>query len=913
MHFPENCMKKNASKMLSLFLVVCMVMSIMVVPAIAATFHKIEVLPGHYTVNLSSNTVEDGGSFSFTVKVDEAYDQSDFLVYANAMEIEADSNGRYTVNNVTQNQTIQLYNLQKNTYTVTFMMPDGSMSRKTGVEHGTQLVAEEYPAVAAKEGYTVRWDKTNVTVTDNMTITGTYVPTSSSTYTITYDLNGGKWADSSTVPTQYDGTATVTLPNPVRDGYEFLGWVGTNLTSATKNVVIGVGATGNRTYTAVWSNSTATYTVTFNMNGHGTQIAPITGVSYGSAISAPTAPTASGWTFEGWYQDAGLKTAWNFGTNLVTKSITLYAKWVDKDGNIAGVDDGKDDGKDDGEWTETDSYLDGYERVEETTEVTVEGNVTTTVVTEERTNIRTGKTTLKETTTIEDTENGIISIIVIEEDEDGDETAYCDSYIYGFYDEEEDDEDDLCTLTIDNDTGDDIETLYMAKSRNDLNEDDSDNLLEETLDRRKSVKLKDIDLGKEDRWYFRALDEDGDVIVTDYVTFEDPEETKSATVVIGDDGIELESERFYKGSRGDDMVFEFDSDRVDAMIDQLDEVYTITKRADREGDVNVTFYATVEDALTTEILLDTELVDAIEDCTDGDVYMETLDCTLKFPTATWANIAREVSRELSVMTESDGSNTVSVTLKDNRSELSDFGTYTIKFPYDGILNTNIVGYIVNGANDKNGTLVQKSYVTNECVVIPVTSSCTVTARSNAKEFVDNTSVWSVDAIRFVTARDIFYGTAPGVYSPNTGMTRAMIVQILYRLEGSPEIPAGTQEFTDVPADMWCHDAVIWARANGIVDGVGGGYFEPSSPITRAQLTKILFTYGNYLGLDTSARADISEFTDIYDSPDWAKDAMSYAVAVGLIYGNGQNTLNPNGVVTRAQMAVVMQRMIEGIN
>lgn len=895
--------------MLSLFLAVSMVMSMLVVPAMAATFHKIEVLPGNYTVNLSSNTVEDGGSFSFTVKVDEAYDQSDYSVYSNAMEIEPDSNGRYVVDNVTTDQTIQLYNLEKNTYTVTFMMPDGSMVRKTGVEHGTQLVPEEYPDVAAKEGYTVRWDKTNVTVTDNMTITGTYVPTSSSTYTITYDLNGGKWADSTSVPTQYDGTATVTLPNPVRDGYEFLGWVGTNLTSATKNVVIGVGSTGNRTYTAVWSNSTSTYTVTFDMNGHGTQIAPITGVSYGSAISAPTAPTAAGWTFSGWYQDKDLKTAWNFGTNLVTKNITLYAKWVDKDGNVAG-DDNKDDGKDD--YTETDSYLDGYERVEETTEVTVDGKVTTTVVTEERTNIRTGKTTTKETTTIEDEENGIISIIVIEEDENGDETAYCDSYIYGFYEEDEDEDEDTATLTIDNDTGEDIKTLYMATSRNDLNEDDSDNLLEKTLDDRKSVKLKDIDLGRDDRWYFRALDADGDVIITDYVTFEDAAETKSATVVLGEDGIELESERFFSGSRGDDMVFEFDSDRIDAMIDQMDEVYSITKRADRDGEVNVTFYATVEDAVSTELLLDTELVDALEDCTDGYVYVETLDGTLKFPTATWSNIAREVSRELSIMTESDGSNTVSVTLKDNRSELNDFGTYTIKFPYDGTINTNIVGYIVNSKNDKNGTLVQKSYVTNECVVIPVSSSCTVTARSNAKEFVDNTSVWSVDAIRFVTAREIFYGTAPNVYSPNTGMTRAMIVQILYRLEGAPEVAAG-QEFVDVPADFWAHDAVNWARANGIVDGVGNGYFEPSALITREQLTKILFSYGNYLGLDTSARADISGFTDIYDSPDWAKDAMSYAVAVGLIYGNGQNTLNPKGVVTRAQMAVVMQRMIEGIN
>ena len=896
-------MKKNATKFLSLLLTLCMVCSMLVVPTFAAETYTVTVVPGSYEVKaISSTTVPDGGSFAFSLTLNHEYSQcTTYSVYANSTKLTPDDMNIYTVKDVHENITIIVYNLSKNQYTVTFNHPDGTTSRKAGVEHGTALTAADYPTITPPSGKRVSWSATNPTVTSNMTITGTYVDdnggnqgqTPAGSYTIYYELSGGAWATGTTAPTSYDGKTAITLPRPTKNGSTFLGWLGTGLTSATLDVVIPVGATGNRTYVASWNDTNATFSVSFNMNGHGTQIAPISNVAYGATIKAPATPTASGYKFDGWYQDATLKTPWTFASNLVPRNTVLYAKWV--------VDDSYDR-------ESSTSSTSGYIKTERTVEESYSDGVLTEIVTEKKTNIRTGEVTQTVTTTIDNEKNGITSVTVEETDAGKNKTVTADTYVYGFLEDEDDDEakNGEASLTFSNRTSDPISAIYMATSRSKL--DGATNLLKSNLARRKTVKVN-VDLDDTNRWYFRILDDAGNVLLTDSVTFDDAEGCKSATITIEEDELTLENETA-KTSKDADVSFNFEDDRTDIVIEQLDDVYKAATKADRGATVNVTFFGTVEKAKSTEFRIPTDMVEAIAKDTDGHVYMESLDCTLAFPTATWENVNRQVRRELVIETTSS-SNFVTVGIADNRTSLGEIGTYVVTFPYDGTLTANIVGYSVKSQNDP-GTLIKKSHLGNGTVIVPVTAPGSVTARANAKTFVDNTAVWSVDAIRFVTAREIFSGTAEGVYSPNVAMTRAMIVTILYRLEGSPAV-AGGSAFLDVPAGHWASDAMNWAVANNIVSGYGNGMFGPNDLITREQLTKILFNYSTAIGMDTSHRANISEYTDIYDSPDWAKDAMSYAVAMGLIYGDGQNTLNPKGVVTRAQMAVVLQRVIESMN
>ena len=166
--------------------------------------------------------------------------------------------------------------------------------------------------------------------------------------------------------------------------------------------------------------------------------------------------------------------------------------------------------------------------------------------------------------------------------------------------------------------------------------------------------------------------------------------------------------------------------------------------------------------------------------------------------------------------------------------------------------------------------------------------------------------WYYDAVAYVYENGLMTGTSGTLFSPNATTTRAMIVTILYRLEGSP-VANGSAGFTDVAYGTWYTAAVNWAAANDIVTGYGSGKFGPMDPITREQMAAILFRYADFKGMDTSARADLSGYTDAGDISAYAVEAMSWANAEGFITGTTATTLKPQGSATRAQVATILTR------
>ncbi len=145
-----------------------------------------------------------------------------------------------------------------------------------------------------------------------------------------------------------------------------------------------------------------------------------------------------------------------------------------------------------------------------------------------------------------------------------------------------------------------------------------------------------------------------------------------------------------------------------------------------------------------------------------------------------------------------------------------------------------------------------------------------------------------------------------------GDTRAMVVTILWRLEGKPS--AETAAFTDVAANTWYAEPVAWASANGIVNGYGSGKFGPSDTITREQMAAIMYRYAMYKGYDVSGNgADLSVFSDADQISAWAVPAMKWACSAGLISGVGSDTLAPRGSASRAQTAVILYRFCEKVN
>ena len=168
------------------------------------------------------------------------------------------------------------------------------------------------------------------------------------------------------------------------------------------------------------------------------------------------------------------------------------------------------------------------------------------------------------------------------------------------------------------------------------------------------------------------------------------------------------------------------------------------------------------------------------------------------------------------------------------------------------------------------------------------------------------TLWYHDAVDYVFTHGLMYGTTDTTFAPDDALTRGMFVTMLYRMEGKPEA-TGNTSFTDVPANMYYAPAIAWASANGVVYGTSETAFSPEGKITREQMAAMMRRYASFKKLDTSAKADLSTFTDASAVSAWATGDMQWAVASGLLYGNNHNQLQPTANATRAQAAAILQR------
>lgn len=171
----------------------------------------------------------------------------------------------------------------------------------------------------------------------------------------------------------------------------------------------------------------------------------------------------------------------------------------------------------------------------------------------------------------------------------------------------------------------------------------------------------------------------------------------------------------------------------------------------------------------------------------------------------------------------------------------------------------------------------------------------------------NMGAWYHDGIHYCLDEGLMDGVGTGLFAPNATTSRAMIVTILWRLQGSPEVEAA-EAFDDVAPEAWYASAIAWAVAEGVADGYGGGLFGPNDAITREQLAAMLWRYAGSPG----AEGGLSEFTDGADTSGWAQQAMSWAVARDLITGVDSDRLSPKGQATRAQTATILMRFAQSV-
>ena len=264
---------------------------------------------------------------------------------------------------------------------------------------------------------------------------------------------------------------------------------------------------------------------------------------------------------------------------------------------------------------------------------------------------------------------------------------------------------------------------------------------------------------------------------------------------------------------------------------------------------------------------------------------------------TLAKISRDVT--VSVTENGDGSLTVRVAAESG--ELSVPVTAALRVPGDSLALAAV-------GPDGSEKVIRKSRVEQGVAYAQLTSGDTVRAVRETKTFADvSEKDWFLDAVAFVSSHELFRGVSEDEFAPKAPMTRAMLATVLYRLEDEPAV-RGVQEFGDVAAGSWYADAVKWAAEAGIVNGTGEGFL-PDANVTREQIAVMLFRYAQYLGTDVSGRADLDAFFDGDQVSDWARDAMEWAVQLGIFRGDDTGSLNPNHHAARAEVAALMQRIV----
>ena len=186
------------------------------------------------------------------------------------------------------------------------------------------------------------------------------------------------------------------------------------------------------------------------------------------------------------------------------------------------------------------------------------------------------------------------------------------------------------------------------------------------------------------------------------------------------------------------------------------------------------------------------------------------------------------------------------------------------------------------------------------------------APKRTNPFIDVTgSDWFYDNVIWVYQNGLMNGISDNMFGPETDVTRAMMVTILYRAEGEPAVN-NSIPFADVDVNAYYANAVAWAQQNGIVYGITENEFAPDDNITREQIAAIMFRYAKYKGYDVSVgeNTNILSYTDAESVSEYAIASVQYAVGAGIMKGKSNTTLNPQDNATRAEIAAILQRFLE---
>lgn len=250
-----------------------------------------------------------------------------------------------------------------------------------------------------------------------------------------------------------------------------------------------------------------------------------------------------------------------------------------------------------------------------------------------------------------------------------------------------------------------------------------------------------------------------------------------------------------------------------------------------------------------------------------------------------------------VTTTADGKVTAQVTVPEHVDHAA------IRIPCTG--DTATVAVLVRA--DGTRQVLPRSVYRNGALTVRLDGSATIELVDGSKHFSDVAEGdWFADPIQFAASRELFSGVGGSSFAPRETMTRAMLVTVLHRLEGSPAVSGGTG-FQDVPQDTWYSAAADWAAAQGITSGTASGRFSPDAPITREALALMLYRCAGSPASGSSG--ELAGFRDGAQTSGWAAEAMEWACANGILTGDDTGHLRPQADSTRAEVAAMLTRFV----
>lgn len=177
-------------------------------------------------------------------------------------------------------------------------------------------------------------------------------------------------------------------------------------------------------------------------------------------------------------------------------------------------------------------------------------------------------------------------------------------------------------------------------------------------------------------------------------------------------------------------------------------------------------------------------------------------------------------------------------------------------------------------------------------------------------YADIATHWAKKDIEFTIARGLFGGTAEGVFSPNMSMTRGMLVTVLGRVDQASLGYYINSSFTDVELDAYYMSSIEWATKVGIVNGVSATEFAPNQALNREQLAVIMANYARVSGFELPELQTEYSFADQGEISGYAKTAVRKMQMAGLLSGRKDDSFDPKGTATRAEVSAVLKRFIE---